>query len=613
MNNETDQICAGRKSGRIAFALLCSALVTATPFSDAMARGGFGGGGFGGGHYGGGFGGGHYGGFGGHYFGGGFGSWGHSYGGFGGWGGHMMMGRSFGYSPTHASYGGWGHQRPYYSHYAERGPVAPPYTPPPRWGGNPPRGPVYPTGGSGIHHGGLWHHPIYGGNGPQGPVYTPRPVSPPPVHIASVYTPPRHPAFGGGQPVRNVAPPPQPQIQQPAPPVVAVVQRAQSGVPAADENRYVPDEVMFTVSGSPQIAEGLGLKHHLVLISSHNLGLIGGGTLNRYKIADNRSVPDVIHDLETEQQITWAQPNYIYKLEGAEIASQSLSGAQYTLAKMHLNEAHRVTEGEKTVVAIIDSGIDETHPEIAGAVVDRFDTIGGTMQAHAHGTAIAGAISAHGALVGAAPHTNILAIRAFDGGTTKPGADGTTAHIVEGLNWAFEHHAQIVNMSFAGAFDPLLALAINTAHQQGMIIVAAAGNDGPKAAPAYPAADDNVIAVTATDRDDRLFSGSNHGAYICLAAPGTDIISAAPGNSYQFSTGTSIAAAHISGVIALLLAEKPNLSADTVRDVLKQTAQQLGASGSEDEYGAGLGDAEKAVAVVDGQRDQAKVAEAKTE
>jgi subtilisin family serine protease len=313
----------------------------------------------------------------------------------------------------------------------------------------------------------------------------------------------------------------------------------------------------------------------------------------------------VIRDLETEQQITWAQPNYVYKLEGVEIAPQSLAGAQYTLIKMHLNEAHQTTQGEKALVAIIDSGIDETHPDIAGSVIDRFDAVGGTMQPHAHGTAIAGAISAHGALVGTAPHANILAIRAFDGNTSKPGADGTTAHIVEGLNWAYEHHAQIVNMSFAGAFDPLLALAINTAHQRGMIIVAAAGNEGPKAAPCYPAADDNVIAVTATDRDDRVFSGSNRGTYISLAAPGTDIISAAPSNSYQFSTGTSIAAAHISGVIALLLSEKPDLSSDKVREVLQETAHHLGGPASQDEFGAGLGDAAKAVALIDITRSQA--------
>jgi hypothetical protein len=396
--------------------------------------------------------------------------------------------------------------------------------------------------------------------------------------------------------------------------VTQQAQRARSGVPSAGEKRFVPDEVMFTVSGPANIAETLGQKHNLTLVSSHNVGLIGGGTLNRYRITDHRSVPDVIRDLETEQQVTWAQPNYIFKLEGVETAQKGLASAQYTLAKMHLPEAHRVTEGDGTLVAVIDSGIDEQHADLAGAVVDRFDAVGGDAQAHAHGTAMAGAISAHGALTGTAPRANILAIRAFSGNEGKPGADGTTAHVIEGLNWAYEHHARIVNMSFAGAFDPLLALAISQAHQKDMILIAAAGNEGPSAKPAYPAADPNVIAVTATDREDKIFSASNRGSYIALAAPGTDIIAAAPSNSYQFSSGTSIAAAHISGVVALLLSEKPDLGADTIRRVLKDTAHNLESTDQVGEAGAGLGDASRAVNVIEILRSQDgadKIAEAK--
>jgi subtilisin family serine protease len=400
---------------------------------------------------------------------------------------------------------------------------------------------------------------------------------------------------------------------KPLKPAVQTVQRAQSGVPAAIETRFVPNQVMFTVNGSPEIADAIGQKHHLVRLYSNPIALIGGGMMNCYRIADNRPVADVVRDLETEQKITSAQPNYIYKLDGVETAPESLASAQYALAKMHLDEAHRMTEGDKTLVAVIDSGIDESHPDIAGSVIDRFDAIGGEIKSETHGTAMAGAISAHGALTGAAPHANLLAIRAFNGNAATSGASGTTFHIVKALNWAYEHHAQVANMSFAGTYDPLLALAINTAHQKGMIIVAAAGNEGPHAQPAYPASDRNVIAVTATDRDDKVFSAANRGSYISLAAPGTEILSAAPSNSYQFSSGTSIAAAELSGVIALLLAEKPDLTDDMIRQILKDTAHNLHGS-SPDEFGAGLGDAQKAVAAAALLRDQpGKIADAKPE
>jgi hypothetical protein len=482
-----------------------------------------------------------------------------------------MSGRSAGYGQS-----SW--------HPSERGPaMPPPYgRDPGRWGG------TYPIGGRGPIFRGPWRYPIYGWGAP---VYA-QPVEPLQTVLRPSHGSSRNPI---AQP-KN--PPPTPQTLRP-----------RTALASSNEKRFVPDQVMFTVKGSPDVADAIGQRHHLIRLYSSPTALVGG-TMNCYRIADRRSVPDVVADLESDRQITWAQPNYIYKLDGVETAPQSLAGAQYALTKMHLDEAHRVTEGDKTLVAIIDSGIDESHPDIAGAVIDRFDALGGEIKSQTHGTAMAGAISAHGALVGAAPHANILAIRAFDGNATRD-AGGTTVHIVKALNWAYEHHAQVVNMSFAGAYDPLLAQAISSAHQRGMIIVAAAGNEGPNAAPAYPASDSNVIAVTATDRDDKLFSAANHGAYISLAAPGTEILSAAPSNSYQFSSGTSIAAAEISGVIALLLAEKPDLTDNTVRQILKETAHNLHGS-SPEEFGAGLGDAEKAVAAVTALRAQnGKLADAK--
>ncbi|WP_161607280.1 S8 family peptidase [Methyloferula stellata] len=556
-------------SARTALALVCAALMTAAPFSDASARG-FGGGGFGGG--------------GGYGHGGGFGHGGsyYSHGGGFGHGGYGNSSRNANYS-GHSS--GWDHPSSSYRP-AERAPVHQRPSQPVTWGGHPPRG---EDPGRGTHRP-PWHHPVYGG-GNDAPIYS-QPQTP-------IYTPSHPTTYADAQTVnlpRQNGGQQQPQ-NQPQPTIL----RARSGVPNASEKRFVRDEVMFTVSGSPELAEAIGRRHNLVPLFSKPTALIGGGTMNCYRISDHRPVADVIHDLETEQQITWAQPNYVFKLDGMETGSQGLASAQYALTKMHLTEAHHVTEGDQALVAVIDTGIDENHPDLAGSVVDQYDAIGGDMQASAHGTAMAGAISAHGALVGAAPQAKILAIRAFSG-NSSPG--GTTVNIINGLNWAYEHHARIVNMSFAGAYDPLLALAISSAHRKDMILVAAAGNEGPTAAPAYPAADPNVIAVTATDRDDKLLSAANHGSYISVAAPGVDIISVAPSNSYQFSSGTSIAAAHVSGMIALLLAEKPDLGADTIRRVLKDTAHELGTPGSNQDFGSGLGDAARAVAVVAILRDK---------
>jgi len=435
-----------------------------------------------------------------------------------------------------------------------------------------------------------WHPPVYGGPGPM-----PRPM-PVAIEPSSELAPPHRGIRA--MPVTQDTPPRTPE----QPRSISQATRTRSGVPSPDEKRYVPDEVIFTVSGAPALAKSLGDKHRLTLITSRPISLIGGGSLNRYRIADKRSVPDVIRELETETQVTWAQPNYIFKLSDAvETAPRGLASAQYTLSKLHLPEAHRLADGSHTRVAIIDSGIDEQHTDLAGTVVERFDSVGGTITAHAHGTAMAGAIGAHGALTGVAPHADLLAVRAFTGSDGKPGADGTTAHILDALEWAAAHQARVINMSFAGPFDALISLALKTAHDKDIILVAAAGNEGPAAKPAFPASDRTVIAVTATDRNDQIFSAANRGSYIALAAPGTDVIAASPSNNYQFTSGTSIAAAHISGVIALLLSEKPDLSADSVRRILKDTARDLG---QPDAFGAGLGDAGRATAVVKVLRDE---------
>jgi subtilisin family serine protease len=129
-------------------------------------------------------------------------------------------------------------------------------------------------------------------------------------------------------------------------------------------------------------------------------------------------------------------------------------------------------------------------------------------------------------------------------------------------------------MSFAGPDDPMLALALQKAHDKGVVLIAAAGNLGPKSPPLYPAADPNVIAVTATDAKDQLLAQANQGPYVAVAAPGVDILEPAPNGGYQVTTGTSVAAAHVSGIVALLLERDPTLDAAAIRDILRSSAKR---------------------------------------
>ncbi len=234
------------------------------------------------------------------------------------------------------------------------------------------------------------------------------------------------------------------------------------------------------------------------------------------------------------------------------------------------------------------------HPEIAGTIADSFDPAGGSGDAHSHGTGIAGAIVAHARLTGVAPRARILAVRAFD--PNGDSAEGTTFNILKGLEWASKNGARVINMSFAGPRDPVIGRALAAANKKGIVLIAAAGNAGPKSPPLYPAADLNVIAVTATDTQDNLFAMSNRGNHVAVAAPGVDVL--LPTLRRQLSDGDRnvvCASAYISGIAALLLEREPGLSPDAVRGVLLRTARDLGPKGRDKDFGAGLADAFEAV------------------
>jgi subtilisin family serine protease len=198
--------------------------------------------------------------------------------------------------------------------------------------------------------------------------------------------------------------------------------------------------------------------------------------------------------------------------------------------------------------------------------------------------------------MGSAPAARILAIRAF--GVAQNGAESSSFVVLKGLDYAAAHGAQIVNMSFAGPKDALIERGIAALAAKGILMVAAAGNAGPKSPPLYPAANASVIAVSATDAEDRLFPASNRGSYIAVAAPGVDIFLPAPDGKYQITSGTSFSAAYISGLAALMLERNPALQPDELRAILMKTARDLGAPGRDDLFGAGEADAFAAVSAV---------------
>lgn len=407
------------------------------------------------------------------------------------------------------------------------------------------------------------------------PPFTPLPPPGPDVSQLSINPPAR--GSGGGTHTSN--PPLRRGFDLPPPGVIA----------------YRKDELLLETNAPDTALEAIAARHHMTRVETVTFRLTGR-TMHRWHIDNGIPVTTMIGNLATgERQIAGAQPNYVYALAqdgAARDAAEPMNADQYAPQKLNVPEAHRLATGNRVLIAVIDSGVDAAHPDLQGAITGNFDAAEDD-KPHPHGTGMAGAIAAHRSVLGIAPRVGLLTVRAFSAKDNS--AEGTTFNIIKGLDWAAAQGARIVNMSFAGPPDPRLHDALAKARAKGMVLIAAAGNAGPNSPPLYPAADANVIAVTATDTEDALFPRANRGNYIAVAAPGVDVLVPAPDAAYQFTTGTSVAAAEVSGVAALLIERNPALTPANVRDILMRTARDLGPKGRDKDFGAGLVNALDAV------------------
>ncbi len=389
--------------------------------------------------------------------------------------------------------------------------------------------------------------------------------------------------------------------------------------PSIAQPEFVADEVLITVSTAalPQLEADVAQAFNVAVVERIALPLIDA-RLVRLRIPDGRDVPAVAAAISTDPRVALAQPNYLYRQSNEPTSSPTaqptaapaavqiapavaVPGLQYALAKLGAEQAHRLAQGRGAKVAVIDSGVDQTHPDLATAEIEHFDATsedtasGSASELDTHGTGIAGIIAARGTVQGIAPASQLVSARVFRKAAGGAGASATTVRVLKGITWSVEKGARVLNMSFAGPRDPLVERHVKVATSRGLVSVAAAGNNGLDAAPAFPAAYEDVIAVTAIDANDRLYEKANRGSYVALAAPGVDVIVPATGRTHHFQSGTSFAAAHVSGVVALLLEVNPALAPADLREILAVASEDLGTPGRDPEFGAGRINATKAV------------------
>jgi len=259
-------------------------------------------------------------------------------------------------------------------------------------------------------------------------------------------------------------------------------------------------------------------------------------------------------------------------------------------------------KGTGVNIAIIDSGIDYTHPDLDDNYAGGYDFVNDDndpMDDDGHGTHVAGTVAAEdngSGVVGVAPEASLYALKVLDSG-----GSGYFSDIIKALEWCMSNDIQVTNNSYGSSGDPGITVeeAFNNAYNAEIIHVAAAGNSGNPPGKGdnvgYPAAYDSVIAVAATDQSDERARWSSTGPDVELAAPGVSIYSTYIGG-YSTLSGTSMASPHVAGVAALVIASGIS-DAMVVRTKLQETADDLGATGWDSQFGYGLVDADEAAGV----------------
>ncbi len=265
----------------------------------------------------------------------------------------------------------------------------------------------------------------------------------------------------------------------------------------------------------------------------------------------------------------------------------------------------QIPNEDHVVVAVLDTGIRGTHEDLAQALVAGSDFVSGTgdglVPDNFHGSHVAGVIAGtinNGlGIEGAGAGIRIMPVRVLNSS-----GSGSSGNVAGGIIWAADNGADVINLSLGSTQNSaVVEAAIDHAISKGTVVVAAAGNSGTQGNPTmYPAALDNVISVGAIDTDDSKADFSGYGDWIDVVAPGVSILSLHNGadDSYAYANGTSMASPHVAAAAGLLKAVDPDITPAQVLDLLRDTAEDLGAVGDDDLFGAGLVDPANAVEVL---------------
>lgn len=372
---------------------------------------------------------------------------------------------------------------------------------------------------------------------------------------------------------------------------------------------HVPRRVLALVplAAAPALlasAQAIAATHNLAVLEVHPLASIAAG-LAVFEILDGLPPPAKAAALAADPRVILSQPDLVY--DTAEQVSP-YAGLEYAPALIRADRARKHSRGQGVTVAVIDTGMDRSHSALADSITEAHDVTGTVFGPDVHGTMLAGilAAAAHrkdSPMSGIAPGARTLAVKAcIPRGRELSAARCWSSTLARGMDLALQRGARVLNLSVGGPEDRLLGRLTEASVRAGRLVVAAAGNDGSRGKPLFPAALDPAVAVTAVDARRALYFHATRGPFVDLAAPAVEVVTTAPAEGFQLASGTSIATAVVSAVAALLLEKRPRLAPEEIRSFLERSARDLGPAGRDPEFGAGLVDACAALSALTGKR-----------
>jgi len=363
--------------------------------------------------------------------------------------------------------------------------------------------------------------------------------------------------------------------------------------PPSKRTNYKKDEVILLYPSDANInIKSITKKYNLreiekVLLSSVNTGMVVANTQGQ----DSLHLSKIIN--KKEKKVSSSSNN---TFKPALVTYRDT----YPLYETGVNLVHKTTKGKGITICMIDTPVDIFHPSLSNAHIETLDYVDYDPKDTAtmlHGTSVAGVLVSQNKHIGIAPRAKLFAISAFNTTKKRPHVlEGTSANIAKAVDSCIRHKVDVINLSFTGGRDALIKKVVDKAIKKGIIVIAAGGNGGHWGSTIYPALIPGVLATTAVDENKKLYDMADKGQFIDYSAPGVNVLTIAPGGTYKVASGTSLAAAHLSGITALLLSQ--GRRSEIIDKTLTETATDLGKPGRDQEFGEGLVSASRALAII---------------